>query len=93
MSVGAGQGQLFTDPSANAARAFFQHKSRKLEDKTTTVRDAVARFVGDGDYLAIGGFGADRLPNGWCPTANAKWSFASCHSPARASAQPSAARL
>ena len=28
----------------------------------TTVADAVARLVHDGDYLAIGGFGCDRIP-------------------------------
>ena len=33
-----------------------------MTDKVTTVADAVARLVNDGDYLAIGGFGSDRLP-------------------------------
>src|SRR5437660_616521 len=31
-----------------------------------TVKAAVARFVNDGAYLAIGGFGADRLPSAVC---------------------------
>src|SRR6516225_7513788 len=57
-----GTGQLFTDPSANRAREAFAAKPRALTDKLTTVADAVARLVTDGDYLAIGGFGADRLP-------------------------------
>jgi glutaconate CoA-transferase subunit A len=57
-----GQGPLFTDPSADRAREFFATKPRALADKLTTVADAVARLVHDGDYLAIGGFGADRLP-------------------------------
>ncbi|OAI53518.1 glutaconate CoA-transferase [Planctomycetaceae bacterium SCGC AG-212-F19] len=57
-----GAGQLFTDPSANHAREVFAARSRALTDKLTTVADAVRRFVQDGDYLAIGGFGADRLP-------------------------------
>lgn len=57
-----GDGELFTDPSSNRARAFFAGKPRSLIDKLTTVADAVARLVGDGDYLAIGGFGSDRLP-------------------------------
>src|SRR5262245_38929590 len=57
-----GQGPLFADPSANRARDFFAQKPRALTDKVTTVADAVARLVEDGDYLAIGGFGADRLP-------------------------------
>jgi len=57
-----GLGQLFSDPSANRARALFAAKPRALTDKLTTVHDAVARLVRHGDYLAIGGFGADRLP-------------------------------
>src|SRR5437588_2289481 len=58
----AGEGPLFTDPSADALRAAFRQKPRALTDKLTTVADAVARLVRDGDYLAIGGFGCDRLP-------------------------------
>jgi glutaconate CoA-transferase, subunit A len=57
-----GEGPLFTDPSADRAREFFASKPRALVDKVTTVADAVARLVKDGDYLAVGGFGADRLP-------------------------------
>jgi len=57
-----GQGELYTDPSANHARAAFAVKPRALTDKLTTVADAVQRLIHDGDYLAIGGFGSDRLP-------------------------------
>jgi glutaconate CoA-transferase subunit A len=57
-----GTGALFTDPSANRAREFFATKPRGLVDKRTTVADAVARLVHDGDYLAIGGFGSVRFP-------------------------------
>src|SRR5438309_282983 len=57
-----GTGALFADPSADRAREAFAGKPRALTDKVTTVADAVARLVHDGDYLAIGGFGADRLP-------------------------------
>jgi glutaconate CoA-transferase subunit A len=57
-----GSGALFTDPSANRARQFFATKSRALTDKVASVPEAVARLVADGDYLAIGGFGADRIP-------------------------------
>jgi glutaconate CoA-transferase subunit A len=53
---------LYTDPSANKAREFFAKKSRALTDKLTTVPEAVARLVQDGDYLAVGGFGCDRIP-------------------------------
>jgi glutaconate CoA-transferase subunit A len=55
-------GSLFTDPSANRARDVFRNKPRALTDKLTTVAEAVSRLVRDGDYLAIGGFGGDRLP-------------------------------
>ena len=57
-----GQNPLFTDPSANRAREAFARKPRALVDKVMTVPDAVARLVKDGDYLAIGGFGCDRIP-------------------------------
>jgi glutaconate CoA-transferase subunit A len=57
-----GAGQLFSDPSANRARAAFAAKPRALTDKLTSVADAVSRLVHNGDYLAIGGFGADRIP-------------------------------
>jgi glutaconate CoA-transferase subunit A len=57
-----GEGPLFTDPSANRAREYFASKPRALSDKVTTIQEAVARLVQDGDYLAVGGFGSDRLP-------------------------------
>lgn len=62
MSFPSGSGRLFSDPSANAAREFFRHKSRALRDKVTTVAEAIRNLVHDGDYLAVGGFGADRIP-------------------------------
>jgi glutaconate CoA-transferase subunit A len=57
-----GQGALFSDPSCEHARAYFADKPRGCTDKLTTVRDAVAGLVKDGDYLAIGGFGCARIP-------------------------------
>lgn len=57
-----GLGPLFTDPSTDAARAAFRSKSRARVDKVTTISDAVARLIHDGDYLAIGGFGVNRIP-------------------------------
>src|SRR5437868_15269719 len=58
----SGTGPLFLDPATAKLRAAFRGKPRALADKLTTVADAVARLVHDGDYLAIGGFGCDRLP-------------------------------
>jgi glutaconate CoA-transferase subunit A len=57
-----GAGPLFSDPSAEHARQFFASKPRACTDKLTTVADAVARLVNDGDYLAVGGFGSARIP-------------------------------
>src|SRR6516165_11829973 len=60
--LSSGTGSLFSDPSANRARQAFATKPRALTDKVSTVADAVARLVHDGDYLAIGGFGGVRIP-------------------------------
>jgi glutaconate CoA-transferase subunit A len=57
-----GSGALFSDPSADHARQAFAGRQRTLTDKLTTVADAVTRLVDDGDYLAVGGFGSDRIP-------------------------------
>src|SRR3954453_203765 len=62
MDLPRGEGPLYADPSADRARQFFAAKPRAQSDKLTTVADAVRRLVNDGDYLAIGGFGCDRLP-------------------------------
>jgi len=55
-------GRLFTDPNVDAARAAFRAKSRRLQSKLTTVHDAIERFVRDGAYIAVGGFGTNRIP-------------------------------
>ena len=57
-----GSGRLFTDPSSIAARALFQQMSRAMTDKVMSVTEAVSTLLCDGDYLAIGGFGGDRIP-------------------------------
>jgi glutaconate CoA-transferase subunit A len=57
-----GEAPLFADPSADKAREAFRARPRAQTDKLTTVADAVARLVCDGDYLAVGGFGCDRIP-------------------------------
>ncbi len=58
-----GQGELlgWHDPDEN--RAWIrENKSRGLIDKRMSVQQAVAQFIHDGDYLAIGGFGHIRVP-------------------------------
>jgi len=57
-----GRGELFTDPDPDKARTFFKGKNRKMVDKTMSLNNAVKEFVRDGDYLGIGGFGANRTP-------------------------------
>lgn len=64
--IDEGLGTLFTDIDPDNAREVFRHKSRKLENKLTTVKAAVAELVNNGDYLAIGGFGANRIPTAVC---------------------------
>lgn len=55
------QGELFTSPDVDAARAFFAQKSRAMTDKRMSVAEAVNRFIHDGDYVASGGFGGVRI--------------------------------
>jgi 3-oxoacid CoA-transferase subunit A/glutaconate CoA-transferase subunit A len=58
-----GKGELlgWHDPDENR-QWVREHKSRALVDKRMTVQEAVQRFVRDGDYVAIGGFGHVRIP-------------------------------
>ncbi len=58
-----GQGELlgWRDPDENRAWV-RENKPRGLVDKQMSVQEAVARFVRDGDYLALGGFGHIRVP-------------------------------
>ena len=60
------EGPLFMDPDADKARAFFRKKKRSLANKVMPLKDAIAQFVHDGDYLCIGGFGANRTPVAAC---------------------------
>ena len=64
--VAQGEGPLFVSPDADKTRDFFRHKERALVNKVMPVKEAVALFVHDGDYLAIGGFGANRIPSAIC---------------------------
>ena len=57
----SGKGPLFMHPDPDAARAFFRTKKVALTDKVMSVREAVSRFVHDGDYLGSGGFGTNRI--------------------------------
>ena len=59
--LASGSGPLFTDPDPEAARAFFRGKKGAFQDKVMSVKEAVESFVQDGDYVASGGFGANRI--------------------------------
>jgi len=64
--IAEGEGPLFTDPDADKAREYFRTKKRAMVNKVMTVSEAVGKFIHDGDYLAIGGFGANRIPTAVC---------------------------
>ena len=38
-------------------------KSRAMTNKIMDIKSAINKFVKDGDYLGIGGFGMDRIPS------------------------------
>jgi glutaconate CoA-transferase subunit A len=61
MADPAGTGTLFTDPDPEAARRFFRTKKGALVDKVMPVAEAVAALIHDGDYIACGGFGTNRI--------------------------------
>jgi glutaconate CoA-transferase subunit A len=60
------KGELFTDPDPDHAREYFHQKSRKMVNKAMPLVKAIELFVHDGDYLALGGFGANRTPIAAC---------------------------
>ncbi|MBT3272955.1 MAG: CoA transferase subunit A [Spirochaetales bacterium] len=60
-SLKTGSGPLFVKPDADAGRERSRRKDKRLKNKTTTVKEAVIRFIHDGDYLALGGFGSNRI--------------------------------
>ncbi len=58
-----GVGKIFTDPDADKAREYFRdEKPRKLVEKVSSVEQVVKELINDGDYVGIGGFGANRTP-------------------------------
>ncbi len=61
-----GTGELFASCDPDEARKFFRTKDKSLTNKVMRVHTAVSRFIHDGDYLAIGGFGTNRIPTAVC---------------------------
>ena len=57
-----GKGELLGWHDPDEARDWvLENKSRELKDKTMSVKEAVSRFVDDGDFIASGGFGHVRV--------------------------------
>ncbi len=61
-SARRGSGELFSSPDCEAIRDAMRLRPRGMVDKLTSVSEAVSRLLSDGEYLAIGGFGGDRIP-------------------------------
>jgi acyl CoA:acetate/3-ketoacid CoA transferase alpha subunit len=58
-----GTGEIFCKNTPSEVRKWTRdNKARALTDKRMTVKDAVKKFIKNGDYLAIGGFGHIRIP-------------------------------
>jgi 3-oxoacid CoA-transferase subunit A/glutaconate CoA-transferase subunit A len=57
-----GKGELIGWYDPDEAREWvLKNKSRELKDKTMSAKEAVSRFVHDGDFIASGGFGHIRI--------------------------------
>jgi len=60
--VDRGEGPLLAWHDPDEQRKWIrQNKSRKMTDKRMDIKTSVSRFVSDGDYLAMGGFGHVRV--------------------------------
>jgi acyl CoA:acetate/3-ketoacid CoA transferase alpha subunit len=60
--ISEGKGELIGWHDPDEAREWVQkNKTRALVDKRMTAKEAVTRFIKDGDYVASGGFGHVRI--------------------------------
>jgi glutaconate CoA-transferase subunit A len=63
----AGTGELLLYPDMNEVRAWMRdNKSMALTDKLMSEKDAVTRFIAEGNYLATELYGSVRAPMGIC---------------------------
>ena len=56
-----GVGEIFTDVNPDNMRSVFRKKDKGMKSKVTTVSEAVEKYINNGDYVAIGGFGGVRI--------------------------------
>ena len=56
-----GEGELLAWKDPDEHRRWIANKPRELIDKTMDIKEAVKKFVNNGDYLALGGFGHVRV--------------------------------
>lgn len=56
-----GTRELFVKPDCDKYRAYFRDKNKRMVSKLTTVKEAISAYVHDGDYVAVGGFGGNRI--------------------------------
>lgn len=64
-----GKGELYSNPDPDRARAFFRDEKRSartMKNKIMLLADAIEKYVYEGAYLAIGGFGSNRTPIAAC---------------------------
>lgn len=64
--IDQGIGPLLATPDPDRDRRFFQKKDRRMVNKVMDLKTAIETCVHDGNYLAIGGFGANRTPIAAC---------------------------
>jgi acyl CoA:acetate/3-ketoacid CoA transferase alpha subunit len=61
-TIDQGKGELIGWHSPDDAREWVkENKSRELKNKVVTVKEAVDKYIHDGDYIASGGFGHVRV--------------------------------
>ena len=61
-TIEEGGGVIWSKHDPEEHRRWVQaNKNRSLQDRTMTIKEAVSKFVDNGDYLAMGGFGHVRV--------------------------------
>jgi len=56
------KGEVFTSLDLKELRDFYRRKGNNIVSKVMSLKEAIERYVKDGDYLGVGGFGTNRIP-------------------------------